>query len=196
MPSCSACTRTPRAASRDSCAAPTATTRPRTRSSRAGRRCGASVVTRRSAAGCCASSRTSPATGSGSAGRRNRYELRLAEDRASGEAAPSPEAAALDSERRRLLLRAVDALPEHLREVVVCRHLLDLSEAETGSRARRAGGHGEVPPFAGARSAPRRPRRTHPRCKGIRWLTPTPNSSPSSTTSRAIWRHPPPTSTS
>ena len=68
-----------------------------------------------------------------SAGRRNRYELRLAEDRASGEAAPSPEAAALDSERRRLLLRAVDALPDHLREVVVCRHLLDLSEAETAA---------------------------------------------------------------
>jgi len=64
-------------------------------------------------------------------GRRRQYELRLAADRTSGEAAPSPEVAALERERRTRLLEAIDALPEHLREVVVYRHLLELSEAET-----------------------------------------------------------------
>jgi RNA polymerase sigma-70 factor, ECF subfamily len=66
-----------------------------------------------------------------SAGRRNFHELRLAEDRTSGGAAPSPEVAVLEHERRALLLAALDGLPERLREVVVCRHLLGLSEAET-----------------------------------------------------------------
>ena len=64
-------------------------------------------------------------------GRRRQYELRLAADRTSGEAAPSPEVAALERERRTCLLAAIDALPEHRREVVVYRHLLELSEAET-----------------------------------------------------------------
>ena len=64
-------------------------------------------------------------------GRRKQYELRLAADRTSGEAAPSPEVAALERERRTRLLDAIDALPEHLREVVVYHHLLELSEAET-----------------------------------------------------------------
>jgi RNA polymerase sigma factor (sigma-70 family) len=66
-----------------------------------------------------------------SAGRRSFHELRLAEDRTSGGAAPSPEAAVLEHERRTLLLAALNGLPERLREVVVCRHLLGLSEAET-----------------------------------------------------------------
>lgn len=64
-------------------------------------------------------------------GRRRRYELRLAVERASGEAAPSPEVAILAEERRRSLLAAVEALPERVREVVVARHLIGLSEAET-----------------------------------------------------------------
>jgi RNA polymerase sigma factor (sigma-70 family) len=66
-----------------------------------------------------------------SSGRRLRHELRRAEDRVSGEAAPSPEVAVLERERRGTLMRAVDALPDHLRDVVVCRHLLELTEAET-----------------------------------------------------------------
>jgi RNA polymerase sigma factor (sigma-70 family) len=43
----------------------------------------------------------------------------------------SAEDATLTSESRAALLRAVDALPERYRTVVVCRYLLDLSEAET-----------------------------------------------------------------
>jgi RNA polymerase sigma-70 factor (ECF subfamily) len=66
-----------------------------------------------------------------SAGRRRDRELRLAVDRASVGAAPSPEAAVLAAERRRVLMAAVDALPERLRDAVVCRHLAGLSEAET-----------------------------------------------------------------
>jgi RNA polymerase sigma-70 factor (ECF subfamily) len=45
--------------------------------------------------------------------------------------ADSAETATLAAQRRDALLRAVDALPERLRTVVVCRYLLDLSEAET-----------------------------------------------------------------
>ena len=66
-----------------------------------------------------------------SSGRRRARELRLAADRGSVGAAPSPEAAVLADERRRVVLAAVDALPERLRDAVVCRHLVGLSEAET-----------------------------------------------------------------
>jgi RNA polymerase sigma-70 factor (ECF subfamily) len=66
-----------------------------------------------------------------SAGRRARYELAVVEDRASGEAAPSPEDADLDVDDRRRLLAHVVALPARLRDVVACRYLLGLSEAET-----------------------------------------------------------------
>jgi RNA polymerase sigma factor (sigma-70 family) len=44
---------------------------------------------------------------------------------------PSPESSALASEASRALLAAVRALPDRQREVVTCRYLLDLSEAET-----------------------------------------------------------------
>ena len=64
-------------------------------------------------------------------GRRTRYELSLLDDRASGEAAPSPEAAVVADESRRNLLAAVAALPSRQRDVVACRYLLALSEAET-----------------------------------------------------------------
>ncbi|MGH8874507.1 MAG: RNA polymerase sigma factor [Acidimicrobiia bacterium] len=67
------------------------------------------------------------------AGRRVRHELRVAEDRASGEAAPSPEAAVLAAEDRALLLAAVQALPDPHRQVVALRYFLGLSEAETAS---------------------------------------------------------------
>jgi RNA polymerase sigma-70 factor (ECF subfamily) len=66
------------------------------------------------------------------AGRRARYELRVGEDRSSGEAAPSPEAASLAAEQQRALAAALGALSPRHRDVVVCRHLLGLSEAETG----------------------------------------------------------------
>ena len=54
----------------------------------------------------------------------------LAED-ASGDAVPSPEAAALDAEQRRALLEAVNALDERDRDVLACRYFLELSEDET-----------------------------------------------------------------
>lgn len=68
-----------------------------------------------------------------SSGRRSHYELAVMEDRASGGAAPSPEATVLADERRRHLLAAVTALPPRQRDVVACRYLLTLSEAETAT---------------------------------------------------------------
>jgi RNA polymerase sigma-70 factor (ECF subfamily) len=52
-------------------------------------------------------------------------------DRPSGDAAPSPEAAALEHERDRLLLDAVARLPRRDQQVIGYRYFLDLSEAET-----------------------------------------------------------------
>jgi len=63
--------------------------------------------------------------------RRERLALRVAEDRPSGGAAPSPEAAALDRERDEALLTAMAQLSEPDRQIITCRYLLDLSEAET-----------------------------------------------------------------
>jgi RNA polymerase sigma factor (sigma-70 family) len=62
--------------------------------------------------------------------RQDDLALRVAEDRPSGDAAPSPEAAALAAEQRRLLLAAVGRLGESDRQVIACRYFLDLSEAE------------------------------------------------------------------
>jgi RNA polymerase sigma factor (sigma-70 family) len=62
--------------------------------------------------------------------RRAGLELRLAEDRRRGDAAPSPEAAVLATEPRRRLLEAVNALSDNDREVVALRYFLELSEAE------------------------------------------------------------------
>ncbi len=64
------------------------------------------------------------------AGRRNRYESTAALA-VSGDAVPSPEAAALAHDRRARLHTAVADLPEHERIVVSCRYFLELSEAET-----------------------------------------------------------------
>ena len=64
-----------------------------------------------------------------SAGRRERLALRAP----SGEAAPSPEEAAVSADERARLLAALDDLPEHAREVLACRYLLDLSEEETAA---------------------------------------------------------------
>jgi RNA polymerase sigma factor (sigma-70 family) len=62
-------------------------------------------------------------------GRRERLSLRVAAQ--PGEAAPSPEAAAIEGERNRALLAALDHLRPPDREVLTCRFLLELSEAET-----------------------------------------------------------------
>ena len=66
-----------------------------------------------------------------SSGRVRRLELRAAEERRPGDAAPSPEAAILDNERRSELLEAVARLPEEQRLTIFCRFFLDLGEAET-----------------------------------------------------------------
>ncbi len=65
------------------------------------------------------------------AGRRAALTLRAAAESRPGDAAPSPEAALLVRERRGLLLRTLEKLPEDQRLVVSCRYLLDLGEAET-----------------------------------------------------------------
>ena len=52
---------------------------------------------------------------------------------ASGDAAPSPEAALLGAERREELVAALNRLPDHDREALACRYFLDLSESETAA---------------------------------------------------------------
>ena len=68
-----------------------------------------------------------------SAGRRAALALRAAGEAASGDAAPSPEAALLGAERSEELLAAINRLPDRDREALVCRYFLDLSEAETAA---------------------------------------------------------------
>ncbi len=67
-----------------------------------------------------------------SAGRREHLVLRVAAA-SPGEAAPSPEEAALDAGERQRLLAALEELPEQAREILGCRYLLDLSEEETAA---------------------------------------------------------------
>jgi RNA polymerase sigma-70 factor (ECF subfamily) len=62
--------------------------------------------------------------------RQDDLAVRVAEARPSGDAAPSPEVAALAHERRRVLLAAVSRLPERDRQVIAARFFLELSEAE------------------------------------------------------------------
>jgi RNA polymerase sigma-70 factor (ECF subfamily) len=66
-----------------------------------------------------------------SSARSRRLELRVAEERRPGDAAPSPEAAVLGAERRQTLLDAVARLREEQRLAILCRFFLDLGEAET-----------------------------------------------------------------
>jgi RNA polymerase sigma factor (sigma-70 family) len=66
-----------------------------------------------------------------SVARLDRLTLRVAEVRPSGDAAPSPEAAALRQEERELLVEALNGMREEDRLVVGYRYLLGLSEAET-----------------------------------------------------------------
>lgn len=68
-----------------------------------------------------------------SAGRRERLALRVVERRGPGDAAPSPDAAAIAQETRRTLVAALEMLPERDREVIACRYLLELPEAETAT---------------------------------------------------------------
>jgi RNA polymerase sigma-70 factor, ECF subfamily len=70
-----------------------------------------------------------------SAGRRLFYETRAAVQDASGDAVPSPEAAAATAETRRTLLEAVNGLPPGERLVVGLRYFLELSEEETAAVA-------------------------------------------------------------
>jgi RNA polymerase sigma-70 factor (ECF subfamily) len=65
-----------------------------------------------------------------SAGRRAELATRVAEDRPSADAAPSPEAAVLANESRAALLDAVNGLRHEDREVIAARYFLELSEAE------------------------------------------------------------------
>ena len=66
-----------------------------------------------------------------SAGRRAELALRAAAAQPPGDAAPSPEGAALERERREELLARVNRMDERDREVIVCRYFLELSEQET-----------------------------------------------------------------
>jgi len=60
------------------------------------------------------------------------YEtLRAAGETISGDAAPSPEDAAVAAAERQQLLAAVERLPDDQRLAVACRYLLQLSELET-----------------------------------------------------------------
>jgi RNA polymerase sigma factor (sigma-70 family) len=68
-----------------------------------------------------------------SEGRGHALALRAAGEMLRSEPAPSAEAAVLGHERNEVLLAAVNRLPEEQRLVVVCRFILDLSEAETAS---------------------------------------------------------------
>ena len=68
-----------------------------------------------------------------SAGRRAQLALRAAEERPSGDAAPSPEASLLAGESRAALLEAVNRLPEEQRLAIAYRYFLELSEEETAA---------------------------------------------------------------
>lgn len=71
--------------------------------------------------------------------RRAARELRLAGLEAVAGVAPDPADVVVGGGRRAVLLEAVRSLPTDLREVVACRYLLELSEAETAQTL-------EIPP--------------------------------------------------
>jgi RNA polymerase sigma factor (sigma-70 family) len=68
-----------------------------------------------------------------SAGRRHQLELRVAERFRPGDAAPSPEAAAVEAEDHTWLLGLVNELSEEDRLVISSRYLLELSGEETAA---------------------------------------------------------------
>ena len=63
--------------------------------------------------------------------RRALRELRVATEETVTRSVPDPAEAAVYRDRRNGLIDAVDGLPDDQREVVTCRYLLELSEAET-----------------------------------------------------------------
>jgi RNA polymerase sigma factor (sigma-70 family) len=69
-------------------------------------------------------------------GRHHRLVLRAAEERRTGDAVPSPEAALLDSERRAELVAALSHLAERDRLAIAYRYFLELSEAEMAAALR------------------------------------------------------------
>jgi RNA polymerase sigma-70 factor (ECF subfamily) len=68
-----------------------------------------------------------------SAGRRRHLELRLVEGFRPGDAAPSPEAAAVAADERQRLLDLVKELDDNGRDVITCRYFLELSGQETAA---------------------------------------------------------------
>ena len=68
-----------------------------------------------------------------SAGRRHQLQLRLADDLRPGDAAPSPEAAALAGDEHRRLLALVNELSDDDRLVITSRYFLQLSGEETAA---------------------------------------------------------------
>jgi RNA polymerase sigma factor (sigma-70 family) len=66
-----------------------------------------------------------------SAGRRAGLALRVAAEPSGSE--PSPEGAVEAAEQRRALVDAIATLPERDRDVIGCRYLLGLSEAESAA---------------------------------------------------------------
>jgi RNA polymerase sigma factor (sigma-70 family) len=75
-----------------------------------------------------------------SAARRADLALRVAREPASGDAAPSPEAALLSMERRETLLAAINSLPEDDRLVIGLRWFVELGESEMASALGRPRG--------------------------------------------------------
>ena len=67
------------------------------------------------------------------AGRREALALRAFAHGAGAEGAPSPELALLVAERDGALAAAVQRLDERDRQVIACRYLLELTEAETAA---------------------------------------------------------------
>lgn len=65
--------------------------------------------------------------------RRGDRELKVSACPASGDAAPSPEAAAIDRAEREAVVAALESLPSRYRDVLVHRYLLDLSERDTSA---------------------------------------------------------------
>jgi RNA polymerase sigma-70 factor (ECF subfamily) len=68
-----------------------------------------------------------------SAGRLEAVRLRATAAHPPADAAPSPEGAALKTERREQLLAAVQRLGDRDRDVLTCRYFLELSEEETAA---------------------------------------------------------------
>ena len=70
------------------------------------------------------------------AGRRSALTLRAADQIRPGDAAPSPEAAAIARERQSRLVEAIERLPEQHRLVLFYRFFVELSEAEMATALR------------------------------------------------------------